>query len=497
MKRYITLALALFLCFGIVPSSRLVFAQQANYDFSAFEKEIHAEMARSSTPGAVVAVISGDKVVFTKAYGYSNLETKAPLTTDMIFRLGGPSTLFTSLAFLTLAEQGKIDLQKPLGTYIPGLSPKLSKVNMHQLLTHTAGLMNTPPHDHTKDDTALTNYMSKWKDDLFIADPNTVFSYAESGYFVSGYVLETLGKKPFEEQMTEILFKPLGMTKTVYPVWKAVVQPFSQGHDIPNHGHGNEAVLVNDIFIARESFWDDQLLYPGRSMFSNIEDLSRFYLTILNEGKYEGKQVLPAGAVKKLLTPQTELLSVPGKYGYGVRIRNYRGVDVHENVAQIIGFSGRIWMVPEKRFAVIILANRYDSTFRNAALKALEAVVPTKPAAPANVAAQQPELPITAQEMADYAGVYTHAFRKWELFEKEGKLYYRVGKAEWPVKKIGANRFAYTPTGPLGTQEFVLIPGKSGKIEYLHFGGEVSRKTDPNAVISRPATPARPAGSGH
>lgn len=488
MKRFITLALALFLCLGIVPSSRLVFAQQANYDFSAFEKEIQAEMEKTSTPGTVVAVISGDKVIFSKAYGYSNLDTKAPLTTDMIFRLGGPSTLFTSLAFLTLAEQGKIDLQKPLGTYIPGLSPKLSQVNMHQLLTHTAGLMNNPPHDHTKDDTAFTNYMSKWKDDLFITDPGKVFSYSEAGYFVSGYVLETISKKSFEEQMTETLFKPLGMEKTTYPVWKVVTKPYSQGHDVPDHGHGNE-VAIKDIFIARESFWDDQLLYPGRSMFSNINDLSRFYITILNEGKFEGKQVLPAGAVKKLLTPQTDLVSVPGKYGYGVRIRNYRGLDLHENIAQIIGFSGRIWTVPEKRFAVIILSNRYDSTFRNSALKALETVVPTTPPA---ATAPKEEMPITAQEISDYTGLYTHSFRKWELLVKEGKLHYKHGKAEWPVKKIGANRFSFTPAGPLGTQEFVLIPGKNGKTEYLHIWGEVARKTAANAT---PASTT--ASSGH
>jgi CubicO group peptidase (beta-lactamase class C family) len=488
MKRFITLAVALVLVLGTASSSRLVFAQQSNYDFSEFEKAIRAEMEKTSTPGTVVAIISGDKVIFSKAYGYSNLATKTPLTTDMIFRLGGPSTLFSSLAFLTLAEQGKIDLEKPLGKYINKLSPKLSEVNLRQLLIHTAGLKNSPPHDHTKDDTAFTNYMSKWKDDLFIAEPGRFFSYAESGYFVAGYVLETVGKKPFEEQMTEILFKPLGMESTKYPVWKVIPLPFSQGHDIPNHGHGNE-VKITDVFIAREAFWDDQLLYPGRSIFTNLNDLSRFFTTILNEGKLDGKQVLPAAAVKKLLTPQTDMLSVPGKYGYGVRIRSYRGVEVLENVAQIIGFSGRIWMVPEQRFALIIMANRYDSTFRAAALKALETVVPTKPN-PTTVA-QKEELPISASEMGDYIGLYTHSVRTSELLVKEGKLYYKYGKAEWPVKKIGSNRFSYTPAGPLGAQEFLLIPGKSGKIEYLHIWGEVARKTPPTAAQVGTVTPAR------
>lgn len=487
IERFITLVVALFLCLGILPSSRPVFAQQANYDFSEFEKAIQAEMAKTSTPGTVVAIISGDKVIFSKAYGYSNLVTKAPLTTDMIFRLGGPSTLFSSLAFLTLAEQGKLDLEKPLGKYIKGLSPKLSEVNLRQLLIHTAGLNNTPPHTHTKDDTAFTNYMSNWKDDLFIAEPGKFFSYAESGYFVAGYVLETIGKKPFEEQMTEILFKPLGMERTKYPVWKVIPLPFSHGHDVPNHGHGSE-VKINDIFIAREAFWDDQLLYPGRSIFTNLTDLSRFFVTILNDGQFEGKQVLPAAAVKKLLTPQTDMLSVPGKYGYGVRIRSYRGVEVLENVAQIIGFSGRIWMVPEQRFAVIIMSNRYDSTFRGAALKALETVVPAK--STPTVVAQKEELPITAAEISDYVGLYTHAVRKWELLVKEGKLFYKYGKAEWPVKKIGSNRFTFTPAGPLGPQEFVLIPGKNGKIEYLHIWGEIARKTAPVAQTGS-ATPTR------
>jgi hypothetical protein len=74
--------------------------------------------------------------------------------------------------------------------------------------------------------------------------------------------------------------------------------------------------------------------------------------------------------------------------------------------------------------------------------------------------------------------------------EKEGKLVYKYGKAEWPVKKVGSNRFSFTPT-PLGPQEFVLIPGKSGKTEYLHIWGEIAKKTPPVAARTGGATPTR------
>src|SRR5215212_8067293 len=91
-------------------------------DFSELEKVLLAELKQTNTPGAAVAVISGGRVVFAKGFGVASVETGAPATADMLFRLGSTTKMFTGAALVTLAEQGKLKLTAPIGDVAKGLS---------------------------------------------------------------------------------------------------------------------------------------------------------------------------------------------------------------------------------------------------------------------------------------------------------------------------------------------------------------------------------------
>ncbi len=90
-------------------------------------------------PGAAVVIVHDGRVVLNRGFGTGNIETGAPVTPDMVFRVAVACQPLLALILLSMAEQGKFDLHAPIGRYVRGLSPKLAMVTTHQLLTGTSG----------------------------------------------------------------------------------------------------------------------------------------------------------------------------------------------------------------------------------------------------------------------------------------------------------------------------------------------------------------------
>ena len=87
-------------------------------DFTELDKLVPAELKEKNTPGAVITVISGDQVVYQKAFGVANVETNAGMQPEMLFRLGSTTKMFTAAALLTLAEKDTINLNEPIGNRV-------------------------------------------------------------------------------------------------------------------------------------------------------------------------------------------------------------------------------------------------------------------------------------------------------------------------------------------------------------------------------------------
>ena len=96
-------------------------------DFSELDKLVLDELKEKNTPGAVIAVVSGDQVVYQKAFGVANVETNAPMQPEMLFRLGSTTKMFTAAALVSLAERNKINLNEPIGNTIKGLNGRIGK----------------------------------------------------------------------------------------------------------------------------------------------------------------------------------------------------------------------------------------------------------------------------------------------------------------------------------------------------------------------------------
>jgi CubicO group peptidase (beta-lactamase class C family) len=273
------LALLLLMCGQLVPAAP---TRRAPVDYAELEKVVQDELKATRTPGAAIAIVSGERIVFARGFGVSNIETGAPVTPDMLFRLGSTTKMFTGAALVTLAAQGKMRLEEPIGTYVGGLNPKLARTTAHQLISHTAGMADFEAPFISQDDEALKRMVRGWKEDAQFTEPGQVYSYSSAGYWLAGHVLEEIYKKPYADAMSELLFEPLGMKRTTLRPLLAITYPLSMGHSVREK---------EGPAIIRPAF-NNVAMWPAGSIYSSVNELSRFVIALMNGGRLEGKQVL-------------------------------------------------------------------------------------------------------------------------------------------------------------------------------------------------------------
>lgn len=466
MKLLLISFLLLAVCVSGVPVGKAQGEKEQSV-FAQVEKAALDELKRTNIPGAALAIVRGDKIIFAKGFGVSSVETGVPVTPDTLFRIGSVTKMFTATALITLAEQGKIKLNEPVGNYAKGLNPLLSRLTAHQLLSHTAGIVDRVIDFGPQDETALATTIRTWGEDYILTEPGRLFSYANPGYALAGMVIEEVGGSPYATIMNDLVFKPLEMSHTTFRPTMAMTYPLAQGHN----AFGNTPARVARPFANNTVFW------PDGFMFSSVNDLARFAIAVINKGQVEGRQVIPPSILAKLTEPYADTISLyeNAKYGYGFFIRVYRGARVFEHGGAISGFGCLIRIAPDHKFAIISVGNKTDEALDQAAAKAFELMLPEPPKEEARALK---ELPMSETEMRDYAGIYQLPYRRIELLMKEGKLVFRTGTSERLVKKIGDGRFMATlPAESRGT-EFSIIRTATGKVEFLHAGGRAMKKLE-------------------
>jgi len=420
-------------------------------DFTELDKLVPAELKEKNTPGAVITVISGDQIIYQKAFGVANVETNAAMQPEMLFRLGSTTKMFTAAALLTLAEKDQIKMNEPIGNRVKGLNARLGQVTPHHLLSNSAGIRDFTAPVISNDDPALGNMVRAWKDDVFFADQGEIYSYSSPGYWLSGFVVEELQGKPYAEAMTELLFKPLGMERTTLRPFLAITYPFATGHVVQE---GKPAII--------RPMFNNVAMWPAGSIFSNSKDLSRWVIALLNEGKVEGKQVVSAPLISQMVQHH---VPVPGEsdsyYGYGLTVFKYKGLEFVGHGGFSRGYGSMIQMVPSRKFAVIVLTNKSGETMRNSLNKAIELGLGLKDDESEKPV---PVAPPTEAEINEYAGVYSHAPQTWEVLLKDGKMFVKFEDKEYAATKTAERKFTF---GAQNENEVVFVAGKDGKIRFL------------------------------
>ena len=429
---------------------------EAQAEFSAIDAVAREELAQTQAPGAAIAIVHDGRVVYSRGFGLANVETGEEVRPEMLFRLGSTTKMFTAAAVVLLAEQGKLNLNEPIGKHIPGLAPKLAALTAHQLLSHTSGILDEAPMFGSQDDDALKKEATSWTDARFFAEPGQIYSYSNPGYWLAGLLAEQVGGKPYADQVATSIFAPLGMSRSTVRPTVAMTYPLAQGHDVVN---GKPQIIRPTA--------NNTASWPAGSIFSNVIDLSRWITAFVSGGMLDDKQALPPAVFAKLATPHAPIPGSDGKYGYGVTLADWRGLPVVQHGGSRSGYGSVIRMVPSRRFGVVVLANRSGVTLARTADKATEVVlkIPPAPGEP-----KPAVMPTTAAERARFVGTYSQGPRQMTIALKDEALVLQQAGRELPLQKVGDREFS------AGAARYVFVADVSGAVTFLHSGGRSWRK---------------------
>ena len=448
------------LALALAPTS----TQPSTSDPAALEKVLLEEMRDSHTPGASIAVVSGDQILLLKGLGVASIETGDPVRPDTLFRLGSTTKMFTGLAAAILVGEGRLAFDAPAGRSTPLKSP-IAELRLDALLTHTAGLIQEGAANGSHDDDALGARVKGWGEEHVFAPAGDVYSYSSPGYWLAGHLIEAAAGKPFADVVAERILQPAGMTRSTFRPLVAFTYPTAQDHAVRNR--------VPQVI---RPFPDDSSTWPGGSLFSNARELARFTIALMNQGRIDGRQVLPEAAVRELMTRHADSLGGCG-YTYGLSECDRGGVRILSHYGFRSGSGSVVAMAPAKRVAVVVLANRAGAIMARteaAALRMLAGVRDDASDAPA------PLSPVAEDRARRLVGTYVNGPDVLTLSLRGSELRYRYGSnANQTVRSAGPDEIVVLDSQGREEQRFVVATGRRTGAQYLSDGTAAFRRTDP------------------
>ncbi|HJU65586.1 MAG TPA: serine hydrolase, partial [Gemmatimonadaceae bacterium] len=285
------------------------------------------------------------------------------------------------------------------------------------------------------------------------------FSYSNPGYALAGLAAQEAAKRPFAELVRERVLVPAGMVRTTYhPPQQATAM--AVGHSPPPNAPPNAEARPVRPYANDTRFW------PAGYAFTSASELARFAIAIMNRGRIDGRQALPADAVRAMLTRHMAVPNIfeSAGYGYGLFLGPYRGERSAWHDGQMPGFGAMVRLLPDRRLGVIVLLNRSGVRSDRIVDVAFDAlgVTATAPDPPV----PRPLVAMSAAEMARITGRYENRFTV-ELLTRDGALYRRWFGQEARIYRVGEQRFTVDSTRVNRAAEFSIVPARAGAPAYV------------------------------
>lgn len=194
-------------------------------------------MRNDKVPGAAIAILHGDSLLYQHSYGLSNLELNTPVTNATVFELASVTKQMTAALLATLAYEGRLSLDDKIAKYLDSIPDAWQPITIRQLLGHMGGLIHK--FEPTVNGAYLLDYSKEFmleaaKKAPMKSVPGTDWEYSGQGYFLAGYVAEKATGKAFDSLMTEKLFVPMEMNDTRFLNQNDIIPKRAVGYVIKN-----------------------------------------------------------------------------------------------------------------------------------------------------------------------------------------------------------------------------------------------------------------------
>lgn len=334
--------------------------KEFNSDLDAYVKRTMQEIPE--LPSVAMVVVKDDKPIFMRAYGLANKETGTKADVNTLYYIASSTKSYMALAATLIDREGKIKLSDPMTKYAPGVTfktPIPDKVTVKDLLTHTSALRNSPliwrmAYSGEIDDKDILRVVAEGTN---YDDGNYgKYAYTNLGYNIYGVLLKlSLGKK-WQDVLQEKVFAPLGLKQTSAYVSKARLAKLSVAESYL-FSPATETIIRSPIDKQ------DNNMQSAGGIFTSLSDLSRWLRVNMDNGKLDGKQVIPAEIMQTVHNGYADTVrdnppfTGSGKYGLGWQIGKYRDEKVVYHHGGYPGWSSHISFMPDKKIGVAVMIN--------------------------------------------------------------------------------------------------------------------------------------------
>ncbi|MGH8127751.1 MAG: serine hydrolase [Gammaproteobacteria bacterium] len=327
---------------------------------------VHKVMKRWQVPGLAIAVVKDGKVVLVKGYGVRELGKPGRVDADTLFTIGSNSKQFTAAALGTLVSTGKLSWDAPVVDYVKNFklsSPYVTEhITLRDLLTHRSGYCGTYSVEAMSDSSDIVERLRYLKP---VYGFRTHFCYSNLMYKVSARFIPAITGQSWSRYIKAHLFEPMDMTRTVST---RVALDASSNVAEPH-------AMVYGKVQSIERTWSRiaDFYAPVGFINSSANDMSHWLLTLLGDGRYQGKSVLKPAVVQAMETPQMLMASDSGlgqimrgtdpyshfySYGLGLIVQEYGKHKLVLHGGDVPGMTSAIVMVPDAKLGIVVLTNQ-------------------------------------------------------------------------------------------------------------------------------------------
>lgn len=449
-------------------------------DIKTIEGTLDSLLRTNHIPGAIFVIVKDGKIHCNKGFGYANIEKKIPADPDRtLFNIGSVGKLFTTIAVMQLAEQGKLDLNLDVNNYLNEfkIRNKYSKpVTLANLLTHTGGFdcsfIGMCSREYSKI-VPLGEFL-KNKMPLLIHEPGEIIQYDNYGMALAGYIVEQVSKMPFHKYVENQILRPLEMNNSTFSGDPLKKEYIASGYRYIN---GKNEVSPSEYLN----------IGPAGGIISTGSDMANFMIANLQNGVFKGNYILKDETILDM--QKLHYSNYPGFPGmaYGFAINEgilSKGGDTGD------GFHTQLCLVPEKNTGIFISVNGGDRICLNDVFSKIIARLSDKTFVMADI-----KRSYYPEDIKDFEGL----FRQTDSYLKKSIakiLFFSPNPSGFEVTSNGKNILYYrnepfTRIGPLLFENprgdyLAFKRDDSGKIKYMFtlFGYPTSIYFEGNTLSS-------------
>jgi CubicO group peptidase (beta-lactamase class C family) len=320
---------------------------------------INRSLAAERLPGLAVCIVKNGKVLLMKGYGVKEWGGNDRVDENTLFMIGSNTKAFTAIALAMLQTEKILSLNDNVTKWIPEfrLDNQLAgeQAIIRDLLCHRIGF-RTFQGDFTywKSNLTREQVIEKMGHIKAVYPFRTNYGYCNAAFLTAGEIIPRATGISWEDYVRDKIFRPLGMTRTL-----------ALTSNLPAASNKAAAHDIVQGKVIKVPYCMIDNLAPAGSVSSSVNDMSKWVMTLLNNGKFEDKQVIPEAAIRETRYPHTIVGNggVPFNkghfelYGLGFDLREYAGSTIVSHTGAVTGFLSSVTLVPEEGLGIVVLTN--------------------------------------------------------------------------------------------------------------------------------------------